>query len=378
MVLALVLVLIMRPAPLAVETGRVVRGPLETVVESEGITRVRDRFQVAAPITGRVARIQLREGDAVQSGAILARITPVPLDPQALAQTRARAAAAEAAVQESQARVRQARDALEQAERNAARLREMRTAGAVSRADLERAELQLASAHRDQEAALSRTRALNAELAAARAALLDADPAQRTRQAEALVRSPSAGRVLRIPERSERVVSAGTPLMEIGDAMGLEVVVDVLSSDAVRIEAGAPVRVVDWGGEGVLIGQVRLVEPAGFTKVSTLGVEEQRVNVIGDLEEMPPGLGHGFRVQAEIITWQSDGVVKVPNSAIFRVGDAWTVFVVAGRQARLRTVQIGRRGARESQVTSGLAVDDVVVLFPSDQLRDGVRVRAGT
>lgn len=375
---ALLIAWMLRPTPLDVETGHVVRGSLETVVEAEGVTRVRDRYQIGAPVTGRLARITLREGDIVQAGTVLASITPVPLDPQALTQAQARVSAAEAGVQEAQARVAQARELLDQAERTAARLREMAAAGAISSEDAERAELQVVSSRRELEAAQSRARTMAAELTAARAGLLNVDPGRQTGRAAAVVRSPAAGRVLRVHERSERVVTAGTPLVEVGDAMGLEVVVDVLSTDAVQIEIGAPMRLVEWGGAGVLDATVRLVEPAGFTRISALGVEEQRVNVIGDLPQPPPGLGDGYRVEAQIITWQADDVIKVSNSAIFRAGTEWTVFVVEGGRARLREVRVGRRGSREAEVISGLAEDDVVVLFPADQLSDGMRVRAAS
>ncbi len=375
---ALLIVWILRPTPVDVEAGRVVQGPLETVVEAEGMTRVRDRYQIGAPVTGRLARIDLREGDVVQAGTVLASIAPVPLDPQALAQAQARVTAAEAGVQEAQARAAQAREGLDQAERTAARLREMAAAGAISAEDAERAELEVASSRRELEAARSRARTMAAELTAARAGLLNVDPGRQTGRAAAVVRSPAAGRVLRVHERSERVVTAGTPLVEVGDAMGLEVVVDVLSTDAVQIESGAPMRLVEWGGSGVLDATVRLVEPAGFTRISALGVEEQRVNVIGNLAQPPPSLGDGYRVEAQIITWQADEVLKVPNSALFRAGTEWTVFVVEEGRARLREVRVGRRGAREAEVISGLTERDVVVLFPSDQLRDGMRVRTAS
>ncbi len=375
-VAVLLLVWVLRPSPVDVETAQVVGGPLETVVEAEGMTRVRDRYDIGAPITGRLERIVLREGDIVQAGAVLARVTPAPLDPQAIAQAQARVAAAQASVQEAQARVAQASEVLDQAERTAARLREMAAAGAISAEDAERADLQVVTSQRELEAGQSRARTMSAELAAARAALLNVDPARQTGQAAAVVRSPAAGRVLRVHERSERVVPAGTPLVDVGDAMGLEVVVDVLSTDAVQIEAGAPMRIVEWGGPEALAASVRLVEPAGFTRISALGVEEQRVNVIGDLPEPPPSLGDGYRVEVQIITWQADDVTKVPNSALFRAGAEWTVFVVEGGAARLRNVAVGRRGGREAQVVSGLTEGDVVVLYPSDDLRDGMRVRA--
>jgi HlyD family secretion protein len=372
---AALIALSFRPTPLEVETGTAVRGPLETTVDAEGVTRVRDRFRVAAPVAGRLERIELREGDVVQAGMVLARITPLPLDPQAAAQAQARVAAALAAGQEVEARVAQTREALEQAERSTARIREVADAGGMSVDAAERAELQLAAARREHQAAQSRARAAAAELAAARTALLGVDPARSTGRAVAVVRSPAAGRVLRVHHQDERVVAAGTPLVEVGDAAGLEVVVDVLSTEAVRIPPGATMRLVEWGGEGSLEASVRLVEPAGFTKISTLGVEEQRVNVIGDLPNPPAALGDGYRVEARIVTWEAADVLKVPNSALFRTGAEWGVFVAEDGRAHLRPVRIGRRGAAEAEVVEGLAPGEQVVLFASDRVRDGVRVR---
>jgi HlyD family secretion protein len=365
-----------RPTPLEVETGSVVRGALETTVDTEGMTRVRDRYRVAAPVAGRLERISIREGDAVAAGMVLARITPMPLDPQATALARARLAAAEAAAQEVAARVAQASAAREQAERTAGRLREVFEAGGMSVDALERAQLEANVARRDHEAAQSRARAAAAEIAAARTALLDVDPAGGTGRAVAEVRAPAAGSVLRVLETSERVVTPGTPLVEIGDAAGLEIVTDVLSTEAVRIRPGAPMRIVEWGGEGALEASVRLVEPAGFTKISTLGVEEQRVNVIGDLAVPPAALGDGYRVEARIVTWAAADVLKVPNSALFRSGDSWSVFVVEGGRARLREIRIGPRGVAEAEVLGGLEPGEAVILFPSDRVADGARVRA--
>jgi HlyD family secretion protein len=373
---AILLALSFRPTPIPVDTGEIVRGPLETTVDAEGVTRVRDRFRVAAPVTGRLERIAVREGDAVAAGAVVARLAPVPLDPQAAEAARARAAAAAAALQEAEVRTAQSREALAQAERSTARIREVADAGGVSVEGVERAELQLAVARRDFQAAGSRARAAAAELAAARAALLDADPGASGGRAVQTVRAPAGGRILRIHEPNERVLPAGTPLLEIGDAAGLEVVVDVLSTDAVRIQPGATMRLVEWGGDGDLVGLVRLVEPAGFTKVSTLGVEEQRVNVIGDLAAAPAALGDGYRVEARIVTWEAADVLKVPTSALLRSGEGWSVFVVDGGRARLRPLRIGHRGNAEAEVVEGLEAGERVVLFPSDRVSDGARVTA--
>jgi HlyD family secretion protein len=373
-VVALVLALLsLRPTALDVQVAEVGRGPLETTVDGEGMTRVRDRYLIAAPITGRVQRITLRAGDAVAGGAVVARITPLPLDPSAAAQARAHLASAQAGLREAEARVAQAREALDQADRTAARMRAVADEGAISVETAERAELELAAARRNHEAAVSRAQAVAAEVAAARAALLGTSPGATD---VAVIRAPASGRVLSVPERSERVVAAGTPLIQVGDAHGLEVVVDVLSTEAVRVQPGAAMRIIEWGGDSALAARVRLVEPAGFTKISTLGVEEQRVNVIGDLLQAPPELGDGYRVQARIVTWSSPAVLKVPNSALFRSGGGWSLFVVDGGRARLRNVEIGHRGTHETEIRDGLESRETVILFPSDRIAVGARVTA--
>jgi HlyD family secretion protein len=374
--LILLVVWMMRPAPVAVETAVVARGPLSTSVQAEGVTRVRDRFQVAAPVSGRLERITLREGDAVAAGDVIARLTPLPLDVQAAAQATARVSAAQATRQEAEARVGQARAALEQTERTTARILEVAAVGGISVDAAERAELELAAARRELDAAASRVRAADAELAAARAALLDVDPTRATGRAVVEIRAPAAGRVLRVGEPSERIVAAGTPLVEIGDAAGLEAVVDVLSSDAVLIRPGATVALVEWGGDGEIAARVRQVEPSGFTKISTLGVEEQRVNVIVDLDAVPAGLGDGYRVEARIETWSAADVLTVPNGALFRHGTDWGVFVKEDGRARLRELRIGNRGTASAEVLQGLNESETVVLFPSDRVTEGARLKS--
>jgi HlyD family secretion protein len=185
-----------------------------------------------------------------------------------------------------------------------------------------------------------------------------------------------AGTVLRVLEENERVVAAGMPLVELGDAKDLEIVIDVLSSDAVRIRPGTRVRIEDWGGSDSLRAEVRRVEPSAFTKVSALGVEEQRVNVIAELQEDAPGLGDGYRVEARIQVWQANDVLLVPVSALFRTGDSWAVFVVEDGTARRREIAVGERGGFHAEVRASLTEGETVVLHPGDRLTDGARVRA--
>jgi HlyD family secretion protein len=370
---------LLRPAPVPVDVAVVTRGPLEVTVDEEGETRVRNRFVVAAPVTGRIERIRLDPGDPVEAGTIVAQVHPTPLDPRSVAEAEARLAAAAATESEAQARVGQAKAALEQARRDAVRARSLLSRKAISKEELERSELAEESREKDLEAAEFAARAARYEVVAARATLLAAgaatDRGSADTVAEAIhVRSPVQGRVLRVHEESERIVAAGTPLVEVGDESDLEVVVDVLSKEAVRIQPGMDVRVEDWGGEPPLAARVRLVEPSGFTKVSALGVEEQRVNVIVDFVTPPPSLGDAYRVEARIVVWRSDAVMQVPASALFREREKWHVFAVEAGRARTREIGVGQRGSLNVEVTSGLAAGDIVILHPSDRITDGVRV----
>ena len=377
--------LVFRPAPVRVELGRVERGGLVVTVDEEGETRVRDRFVIAAPIAGRVARLTLEAGDAVQVGSVVARMHPLPLDPRTQAEASARLDAAEAAVRGAEARVETARAAQEQAARNAARARELGRSGTIGKQEWEVAELDATTRAKELEAADFAARAALYNLEAARAALM----APGGDGSQALVaacesgepgcielRSPVAGRVLRVPEKSERVVSPGAPLLELGDPQALEIVVDLLSTDAVKVRPGAAMLIEEWGGAEPLRARVRRVEPSGYTKLSALGVEEQRVNVIGDFDGAVDGLGDGYRVEARIVVAEVDDALLVPSSALFRRQDDWYVFAAAGGRAVMRPVTVGRATAQVSEVLDGLAAGDAVVLHPSDQVADGVRIEA--
>ena len=375
--------LILRPEPVRIDVARVERGPMRVTVDEEGRTRVRDRFTIAAPIAGRVARIALDAGDAVQRGAVVARMHPLPLDPRTHTEAVARVDAAEAARREADARVEHARAALEQAQRTAHRARQLGALGTIGKEERELAELGEITRQKELDAATFAAEAAAYNLEAARAALIA--PGSEDNQAMVAaceaghdacleLRSPVNGQVLRVPEQSERVVAVGTPLLELGDARALEVVVDVLSADAVKIRPGARMLIEEWGGKEALEAGVRLVEPSGFTKVSALGVEEQRVNVVGDFVAPQVPLADGYRVEARIVVWEGDDVVKAPSSALFRRGSAWNVFIVEGNRARRRTVTLGQRSTVEAQVLDGLNEGEVVIVHPSDQVDDGVRV----
>lgn len=379
---ALVLVLVFRRPPLPVETAAADRGPLVVTVDEEGETRVRDRFVVAAPTAGRVLRIALDPGDALAAGDVVAEIHPAPLDRRTRAAAQARVEAAEANRQTAHASVVRARAALTQAEREARRMERLHGAGTAAEEQLERARLEETTRAQEVAAARSAADATLHELEAARASLLAAEGSESANQKTCdtgesciEIRAPVSGRVLRVPEESERIVMAGEPLLEIGDPASLEIVVDVLSPDAVRIRPGARMLLERWGGGAPLVAHVRRVEPSGFKKISTLGVEEQRVNVIADLDAAPDSLGDGFRVEARIVVFEAGDVVRVPASALLRRGEGFAVFVVDAGRARRRSVEVGERGSGFAEIRSGLAPGERVIVHPSDQVDDGVRVR---
>ena len=358
-----------------VETGSVTREALNVAIVEEGRTRVRSRYVVAAPVTGRLARIALTEGDAVIDGAPVAYVYPVPEDPRKLKILQAQADAAAARRTEATSRVAEARARAEQAKREADRSAALAESSTVSRTILERDQLALATAEEQLASAQATLRAVEAELAAAQAALSGANPEDGEGE-PVVVSAPDAGRVLRVVEKNDRIVQAGAPLIEIGDVDALEVVVDVLSEDAVRISVDDAALIDDWGGEGTVEGRVRMIEPDAFTKVSALGVEEQRVNVIVALMNAPEGLGSGYGVKASVVVWSGDNVLTVPTSALFRRRGVWQVFAEHEGAAELREVAIGHRSVEKAEVLSGLAEGDTVILFPTDQIEDGVKVTA--
>jgi HlyD family secretion protein len=360
-----------RTPPLEVETGQAEVGALEVVIEEEGRTRAVDRYIVAAPVAGRLERITVREGNRVEADAVLARIQPLPLDAPTRAQLHAQLGAANARLRSAQAALAQSSEAAQQARREVERRRALVTEGALSAEVLEQYALALQLRERERITAQESVRAAEADVEAVQASLAGEVGAAAT---PVPVRAPSMGTVLRVPERSERVVAAGEPLVELGDTTALEVVVDLLTPDAVRVHQGMPARLTGWGGD-TLHASVRRVEPSAFTRISALGVEEQRVNVILDLARRPAAMGDGYRVDASIIVWESPSVLTVPTSALFREAAGWRAFVVEGGRARLREVEIGERGEARTQVISGIEEGETVVLFPPDDLADGTKVR---
>ncbi len=366
--------LILRPTALLVEAGTATQGPMRVTVDEDGETRAHDRFVVAAPIPGRLLRVDLEEGDAVRENQLVAMIEPLPLNQQQREEVLARVAAAEAAKREADARAEHAREDFEQSQRDRKRAEQLGQEKVISAQALEQARNAEITGREELEAAKFNATAAGFQVNVARAGLIGIDSGHSGQKVISL-RSPVAGRVLRVVEKSERVVQAGTPVVVVGDPKKIEIVTDVLTTDAVNIKPGVPVFLEGWGGDHPLRARVRLVEPGGFTKISALGVEEKRVNVIADFVDSPDGLGDGYRVEARIVTWESAGVLKIPGSATFRERDSWSAFVVENGRARRQAVQIGHRNQNETEVLGGILAGEQVILHPSNQLREGVRVR---
>jgi HlyD family secretion protein len=380
----LLLLVALWPEAVPVELAPVERGTLRVTVDEEGETRVRDRFVISAPVAGRVLRIELEPGDRVERGVtVLATLDPQPLDARTRVEARAAVAAAEAKLGRARAEQERAATSLALAQSELERQRRLFAERVVSQQALDARQSEAESAAEAVRAAKYAATAAEHERDMARARLLGT-PGSGPSGAAArtiVIRSPVDGVVLKRQRESEAVVAAGEPLLEVGDPDRLEIVSDLLSSDAVRVNPGQPVQVVQWGGEAPLRARVRRVEPSGFMKVSALGVEEQRVNVLMDFED--PGaarsaLGDAYRVEVEIVVWEGHDLLKVPTSSLFRQGEGWAVFAADAGRARLRAVKLGRRNGLEAQVVSGLAEGDRVVVHPSDALAEGARIAPRT
>src|SRR5512141_2104260 len=368
------------PRPVSVEIAKVSRGQLRVTVEEEGKARLRDRFVVSAPVTGYARRVDLEVGDPVKRGQGLAEIEPMRaegLDPRARAAAQARVSGAEAALRVAEERVRAAAADDEYASARFERTRRLTDAGLTPKDALEQAASEARRATAVTRSAEAAADAARHDLEGAKAALTRAGVADGRHAGRVTVRSPETGRVLAVRHESEGVVAAGTPLLEVGDPGGLEVEVDVLSADAVRIRPGTTVRFERWGGDVPLEGNVRVVEPVGFTKVSALGVEEQRVLVLVDItspRDAWKGVGDRYRLEASFILWEEKKVLQVPSGALFRTGDRFAVYVVEKGRAKARTVEIGRRNGLAAQLLSGLAEGETVILHPGDTVVEGIRV----
>jgi HlyD family secretion protein len=369
------LTLWLRPTPTRVNIAKASRGSMQVTVDGEGKTRVRDRYIVGAPVAGRLRRIVLRRGDPVERGQLIAQIDPsplTPLDPRQRAEAIGRVRAAEDAKSEVDRMVDRYKASYDQARRDLERSETLARSGDISRQQLESAQTAVATSRREYEAARSRAESAAHEVEVARAALLAVNRSPATAAVKVL--APTRGKVLHVLEESERVIAAGAPLVELSNPAKLEVVIELLSTDAVKVSPGARVLIENWGGPTTLEARVRLIEPSAFTKISALGIEEQRVNVVADLVETSTVLGDGYRVEGRIVVWETEDALRVPVSALFRRGENWSLFVVENSEAILREVDVGHRTSFEAEIKSGLDEGAEVIVHPSNEITEGTRL----
>ena len=370
------------PSPILVDIGSIGRGSLEVTVEDEGIARIREVYVVSAPTTGKMLRAPREVGDEVLAGetvvSSLEPTEPTFLDARTQRVNEADVAAARAAVALAEAQVKQARSQLEFARSDFRRAGELAQREAISIRSFDKARLDVDTSEAALASATATLEVRRRELESASARLIQpGQPEVRPASCCVPVRAPVSGRVLKVVAESEQVVQAGAPLIEIGDPADLEIAIDLLSRDAVKVEPGASAKIESWGGDVSLDARVRRVEPTALTKVSALGIEEQRVkavlDIIGDAS-LAKRLGHGYRVVARITVWRAEDVRLVPLGALFRSGDSWAVFVASGGRAQLRRIEIGKRNLHVAQILAGLTEGDRIVLHPSDRIQDGTRI----
>lgn len=365
------------PRPLLVDLVELRHGPLEVAISEEGEARVHDLYVVSAPAMGYLQRIDIEPGDCAFAGetrlAVIHSSAAPALDARTVAQLRAAAASARAALRMADADVRRGRTELNRATSDFERVSVLAASGTASSQALENSEAEVAALEAALVAANAAREFARHEVTRADAALI---PTSQPEIDNAMgIVAPVSGIVLRVLRDSEGPVAAGEPILEIGRSDDIEIMVDLLSEDAVAVGVGDRVRVRGWGGPE-LWGRVRVVEPYAFTKVSALGIEEQRANVAIDLNSDAPGLGHGYRVRTDIVVWQSDRVLRVPMTALFKSNNQWSVYKVGSGRARLTSIEVGHMNGRAAEVLSGLDAGDMVVEHPSSQITDGVRVRS--
>jgi HlyD family secretion protein len=411
-----------KPVPIVVQTATIDRGPLQVTVNAEGKTRIQQRFIISAPVSGRLQRVQLKEGDRVTAGSLIAQIEPLSIDTniqqtlsqlqewqaqregvntqrpktEAIQQAQARIQTAEANQKQTQAQVAQVQATLAQANRDRDRAEQLAASGAISRNDLETKILAQITRQKELESARMADQATTAEIEVARAALsvlqqeqtdpdyllkvYDAKIASTAAELSRLrddarrtdVTAPSPGTVLKVHRESAQFIPEGTPIVELGNTSQLEIVIDVLSSDAEKIAPGDAILINQ--GTATIAAKVQKVEPAAFTKVSALGVEEQRVNVIGRFSTAPKNLGDAYRLDTKIVIWETPDALKVPLSALYRCGQNWCVFTTENSKAKQQQITLGQRNQFEAEIKQGINQGETVILHPSDQIRDGVEI----
>ncbi len=373
LVLLVLVILAFRPQAVAVEVAPVKRGPMSAAVQDRGQTRVLDRYVISSPVAGNLERIPYQAGDAVRKGDVVVRIAPSSLSAVGSRQAQAAVAQAEGAVRQADATLGRAESQADLAAKEHRRQAALHAQGIASQEMLDSARAGDEAAMRDVQAARAAVAQANAGLASARAALLAISPGG---AGMVEIRAPVDSRIFAIPERSGRAVLPGDPIMTLGNPHEIEAVIDLLSEDAVKTTVGDRAFLVDWGSDHPLPGVVKNVEASAFTKISALGIEEQRVHVIVSIPNPPPTLGDAYRVQGRIVIWSSPDALQVPIGALTRFGEQWGAFLVDGSRARRRTLQIGHRNDEFAEVLSGLHAGDRVILHPSDTIADGVRVKS--
>ena len=371
--IGLLLYFAFRQSPVTVETANIVRGSLQVTIDEEGETRAHDQFIIAAPVGGRLNRIELHDGDQVHKDEVVAVLDPVPLDMKQRQEVVARVHAADSLKKETEERAAHALEDYEQAKRERIRIEKLKADGFASQQSLDQVKNTETTAANELAASRFKIQAAISEIQIAKAGMIALQEGNQEKRIKLC--SPVDGYVLRIVEKSEHVVNPGTTLMVIGDKNNLEVVIDLLSSDAVKVKPGDTVFLENWGGEKQLRAKVRIVEPYAFTKISALGIEEQRVNVIADFVDPPESLGDGYRVEGRIVIWDSAGVLKAPSNALFRQGDSWNVFIVESGIAHRREIKVGHRNPLEVEILSGVNEGEEIILHPSNEIHDGIRIQ---
>jgi len=381
--LVLMIVSAMAPKPVEVEIAQVTTAPLTVTVLEEGKTRIRHRYMILPPVAGLLNRVELRAGAKIEAGkTVLATLAPEPssfLNPRAQAEAEARVKAAEATRMQRETQIERAKAALALAEKEMARAKELKQSGAIATKEWDTAESQFTILTRELSMAEFELRTADYTLAQAQAALMQAQSPAPEKAEPLQILAPVDGFVLNVFEESSRVVTPALPIMEVGDPRDLEAEIELLSSDAAGVQLGAQVSIEQWGGDKPLRGRVTVVEPGGYTKISSLGVEEQRVKVRVDfIDPLPPGytIGDRYRVEARIVTWHSENVLQVPAGALFRRGGDWMTFVADGGHARLTKVDAGHMNGVAAEVLGGLSGGQKVVVHPPDVLADGGSVKA--
>ena len=371
----------LREQPIEVDSATVTVGPMKVTIDADGVTRVRDVYTISSPIAGHLDRNPLDQGQRVKSGqTVVASIHPLDppfLDQRTRSELTAAIEASRSAVVVADAELDSARTALSLATSEYDRASRLASSSLIAESAIDKAysDVELNRARVASARAVVGLR--KAELVSAEARLiqpLDLNSPPRNEDCCIELTAPIDGVVLKVIARSERAVSAGTLIAEVGDPRQLEIAVDLLSSDAARIKIGTQAEIVDWGGEQILTAMVRLIEPSAFTKISSLGIEEQRVNVILDIDSPPEVLGHNYRVVVRLATWSAEEVLQVPIAALFRAEGNWAVFVIQDGQARVRNIEVDHLNASHAEVTDGLLAEEIVILYPNDVLEDGSRV----